>query len=283
MTTTYSAFFSSGLLAPQNLSLSVPTYTPYDGYDAPSPATPSSPLPDSDIELDGDRENTPTPESLAHSHFDSRSASTTSNTNTRPRLRKRRSSLTVGTNPITSIRSPTRNAGAALQLQMHLPTVASPSRSRSGSLSQTLNQNQNLNHNENEVYARGVATEATSLVGRMRSGSVGGALRPRRGVRRLASVPAPTAPPPTAPLPAIPTLLLSPWCSPHTAPIGGSFPRNTPAFQRTPQMSGFSGSARPPLAVRPDVQGVGVGGVKGRDRSYSLGNGYRIEEEMKEN
>lgn len=144
--TTYSAFFSSGLLASRNAADSSSDYDPY------SPTLLASPLSDSDIEPDTDRENTPTPENVP------RTALTPAVS--QRRLRKRRSSLTIGTSPMHAIRSPQRNAGAALQLQMHLP---SPSRSRSGSLNATGTNN--------------IASQSTSLVGRMRSGSVGAALR----------------------------------------------------------------------------------------------------------
>ncbi|KAG6860004.1 hypothetical protein C0995_000648 [Termitomyces sp. Mi166 len=230
---TYSAFFSSGLLASRNTA-----HPPYD-YDASSPVLPSSPLSDSDIEPDTDRESTPTPDNI------SRAAPVPAAP--RPRLRKRRSSLTVGTSPMNAIRSPQRNASAALQLQMHL---SSPSRSRSGSLS--------------AMGTNNIASQSTSLVGRMRSGSVGAALRPRRIVRRLVSVPAP-APPPTAPLPAVPPLFVSPAQSWFSAPHG-AFPKS--AFPET----------RALLTVRTTSD---QSTIKGRQRGFSLSNGLTIDEEMK--
>ncbi|KAG6810834.1 hypothetical protein H0H92_010128 [Tricholoma furcatifolium] len=230
--TTYSAFFSSGLLGPNQPSDS-------HFYDAPSPISPNAPLPDSDTEMD--RDITPTPDTV-------RAAS-------QPRLRKRRSSLTIGTSPMNAIRSPARTAGAALQLQMHLPN---PSRSRSGSLSIT------------GAAIANIASETTSLVGRMRSGSVSMGLRPRRGVRRLASVPAP-APPPTAPLPALPALLLAPvqsWFSaPHSAPLNGAFPKS------------FLSETCPPLAAHTVSDSVLP--IKGRARGFSLSTGLTIDEETK--
>ncbi|KAF9465659.1 hypothetical protein BDZ94DRAFT_1253619 [Collybia nuda] len=71
---------------------------------------------------------------------------------------------------MNAIRSPARTAGAALQLQMHLP---SPPRSRSGSLSTTAPTQDPYGN----IGIGNLASEGTSLVGRMRSGSVGGALR----------------------------------------------------------------------------------------------------------
>ncbi|KAG6864403.1 hypothetical protein C0993_008927, partial [Termitomyces sp. T159_Od127] len=144
--TTYSAFFSSGLLAPRHAA-----DAPCD-YDPSSPTLSASPLSDSDIEPDTDRENTPTPENVPRT--------APGPANSQRRLRKRRSSLTIGTSPMNAIRSPQRNASAALQLQMHLP---SPPRSRSGSFSTAGTNN--------------IASQSTSLVGRMRSGSIGAAIR----------------------------------------------------------------------------------------------------------
>ncbi|KAG6864287.1 hypothetical protein C0991_010807 [Blastosporella zonata] len=269
--TTYSAFFSSGLLAPRHAAYPYP--------DAPSPISPSSPLSDSDAELDIDRELTPTPDTIQRS---AASATTTSIATPQPRLRKRRSSLTLGTSGMNAIRSPTRTAGAALQLQMHL---ASPSRSRSGSLSKTsTTAGSDVYHN---IGMGNIASEGTSLVGRMRSGSVGAVanlnavFRPRRGVRRLASVPAPV-PPPTAPLPAVPALLFSPaqsWFNaPHSAPLNGAFPKNSFLTQNPIE-------PRAPFAVRTSSTSDSAPApvLMGRSRGYSLSEGLRIDEEMKEN
>ncbi|KAG5649935.1 hypothetical protein H0H81_001403 [Sphagnurus paluster] len=188
--TTYSAFFSSGLLA---------THTPMrmpDGFDAPSPTSPSSTLPDSDLEFefDTEREITPTPGApTPHAH---------AHPTPGRRLRKRRSSLTVGTSPMAAIRSPARTAGVALH------------RARSGSLGTAAHQLHLALGMEALALGRAPAQQAT----RSRSGSVGagGVLRPRRGVRRLASVPAP-APPPTMPLPALPSFPTPPLSTP--APV----------------------------------------------------------------
>ncbi|KAK0466703.1 hypothetical protein IW261DRAFT_1113410 [Armillaria novae-zelandiae] len=177
--TAYSAFFSSGLLAPRHIftaNLNINSFID----------SPSSPLLDdaSDIEVDEERVHVSVPETLA-----------IASSVLRPRLRKRRSSLSIGTS-LNALKSPARNASNALQIQIHLQ--APPSRSRSGSLSSVMG---TLVENE---FQPSVASEGTSLVGRMRSGSVGTSLRPRRPIRRT-QAPAPSMPPPTAPLPELPS------------------------------------------------------------------------------
>ncbi|KAK0224426.1 hypothetical protein EDD85DRAFT_241770 [Armillaria nabsnona] len=179
--TAYSAFFSSGLLAPRHIftaNLNVNSFID----------SPSSPLLDdaSDIEVDDGRGHMSIPETTV-----------TANSILRPRLRKRRSSLSIGTS-INALKSPSRNASTALQIQIHLQ--ASPSRSRSGSLSSVMG---TLVENE---YQPNIASQGTSLVGRMRSGSVGTSLRPRRPIRRT-QAPAPSLPPPTTPLPELPSFV----------------------------------------------------------------------------
>ena len=177
---TYSAFFSSGLLAPHR-SYNSTNDAAYPYYDAPSPAAPSFPLPlddDSDIEID--RSITPTgPPATSNTNMMVTEIPAPSTTSAaappnRPHLRKRRSSLTVATSPMNSIKSPTRTAGAALQLQRHL----SPSRARSGSLNINLNASVVTGDLFGGAYGGlgvgNIASEGTSLVGRMRSGSVGG-------------------------------------------------------------------------------------------------------------
>lgn len=167
--TTYSTFFSSGLLAATRHA-SFDSYDSYAGFEDPCPLSPSSPLPDSDIEIDGDRISTRTPVTTSHSFINS------STTNPpRPRLRKRKSSLTVGCSPMNAIRSPARNAGVAFQLQMH-------PRSRSGSVTNAPTTDLDPNSKYSIAVGLGIrtsnlASEGTSLVGRMRSGSVGGAFR----------------------------------------------------------------------------------------------------------
>lgn len=177
--TTYSDFFSSGLLAGphmyNNKNHSFPT--------SPSPSLLSvtDDLDDtSDIELD--RSTTPTPHQAQ------------AQPQPQPRLRRRRSSLTVGTSAMNLIKSPSRAAGNALNLQRHL--IASPGRSRSGSASSVMSIGEEPLRNGN------IASESTSLLGRMRSGSVGSVLKSRR-IRRF---PGPSFPPPSAPLPPLPSI-----------------------------------------------------------------------------
>lgn len=218
------------------------------------------PIPDdSDVEfgldMDVDRDATPTQThrgtltstSQSQNHVLPRQQS-------QPRLRKRRSSITLAASPMNAIRSPARTAGAALHLQRHLPPPPpggfGGSRSRSGSLVQAGELALGLGLGGNDV--RNVACESTSLVGRMRSGSVGGLLRPRRGVRKLT---APAVPPPTAPLPALPI------------PQAGQ----RMAFAPVPQ-------------AQVQVQGVPLGiKAKTRARGLSVVQSERIDEEMKEN
>ncbi|KAG2141842.1 hypothetical protein DEU56DRAFT_795032 [Suillus clintonianus] len=159
---TYSAFFSSGLLAP---------YHPR----ATTPAPLSSPMPSSPMQpVDRDLSVTPTPTGNSNSV----AAVPTANAE-RPRMRRRRSSMNIAASPMALIKSPTRNAGSALQRT----GAMSPTRSRAGSIAEN-------------------ASESNSLFGRLRSGSLnaGAPLRLRRAVKRTI----PLAPPPTAPLPALP-------------------------------------------------------------------------------
>jgi hypothetical protein len=185
MTTAYSSFFSSGLLAaPHNLSRNASNVSP-------SLRSASDVLDDiSDMELDRDRSKTPTPAPV--------------NVAPQPRLRRRRSSLTTGTSSMNSIKSPTRAAGNALHFQRHLysasTSVTSSNRSRSGSASSAMS----LSIGEEKLsHSKDVATENNSLMRRLRSGSVGSVLKSRRTVRR---VPGPSCPPPSAPLPPLPAL-----------------------------------------------------------------------------
>ncbi|KAF7309461.1 hypothetical protein MIND_00316900 [Mycena indigotica] len=104
-----------------------------------------------------------------------------------PIPRKRRSSITNAVSPVSAIKlkSPTRAAGNAWHVA-HNAAVNSP-RSRSGSLN--------------------VASEESSMVGRIRSGSLSNRLRTRKPLtskRPIALLFAPTQPPPNAPLPQVP-------------------------------------------------------------------------------
>jgi hypothetical protein len=202
--TTYSAFFSSGLLAPHHAYFTsassafprTPTKQRGENYlspgammtATPSPARPSSPLPipdDSDVEFgfdmdvdqkEKDRDNDVTPTQTHRGTLTSSSNIHLPKQQPQPRLRKRRSSITLAASPMNAIRSPARMAGAALQLQRHLPPAGGlGARSRSGSLVQSGELEPDLRVGGNGM--RNVACESTSLVGRMRSGSVGSLLR----------------------------------------------------------------------------------------------------------
>ncbi|KAF5316758.1 hypothetical protein D9619_006840 [Psilocybe cf. subviscida] len=139
-----------------------------------------------------------------------------------PRLRRRKSSLTMAASPISAIRSSTRTAKHQQEcMQKAAPAVHA--RARSGSLGGDVSYNAgvpspvspgaSLVYGVNALSMRSAATEATSMLGRMRSGSCSNAVvvpptvaRPRRIPRRVlnAAFPAPPAPPPNAPLPALP-------------------------------------------------------------------------------
>ncbi|KAG7089002.1 hypothetical protein E1B28_012951 [Marasmius oreades] len=177
MTTTYSAFFSSGLLAP-------PTSNTYARPRLDSTSTITSDDIDDASDLD---------ESGSMSYATYRKRTTSSNLKSKssqPALRKRKSSvsLNVTTSPVAQLRSPSRAVENALSFQRHLQYAQgtpSKSRSRSGSGSGE------------------VASMGTSLVGRMRSASVGTALKSHRSVRRIPKNP---LPPPSVPLPPLPPL-----------------------------------------------------------------------------
>ncbi|KIM90153.1 hypothetical protein PILCRDRAFT_1520 [Piloderma croceum F 1598] len=197
----YSNLFSSGLLAPRQGLCDSRAHTPTPA-DTPmlTPTTPGDPI---------DRFLTPTPTQNFSSNviqvspgpsgnnpFDTRT--NTNTTELRPRLRKRRSSLSVTTNPMGNIKSSGRSAGHALQRT----GLMSPSRMRSGSVGEFGNGN--------------IASEETSLAGRMWSGCIGGVLRPKRVIRKP-SDPAPTAPLP--PLPSQPPLSPSKLAFPSLQPL----------------------------------------------------------------
>lgn len=95
----------------------------------------------------------------------SRASSTASTESSAPRLRRRRSSLTVGSNTLASIKSPIRSATAALQR-----TLAGSVRSRSGSITTTTSAGADR---ADDV----LGSVPIPIKGRLRSGSVGTALR----------------------------------------------------------------------------------------------------------
>ncbi|KIK52117.1 hypothetical protein GYMLUDRAFT_251471 [Collybiopsis luxurians FD-317 M1] len=193
--TAYSSFFSSGLLAAHHAVYNNFSHSRSDDV-SPSLFGLSDPLDDSsDIEMD--RSSTPVPPTNAQPAPWAQSAQTG-----QPKLRRRKSSLTMATSPMNMIKSPSRSAGNAIQLQRHL--FASPSRSRSGSASSVLSIGEELApHQTVSNGSNDVASKSNSLFGRMRSGSVGSALKSRRIVRR---VPGPSCPPPSLPLPPLPSL-----------------------------------------------------------------------------
>ncbi|KAJ7132169.1 hypothetical protein C8R44DRAFT_730881 [Mycena epipterygia] len=178
----YSLFFSSSAIGPSLYKHNHPADDDMDIENAPrSPVT-------------GDLEY------FTASTYHTNPHNTTSRAQTaRPPLRKRRSSITASASPVSSMKlakSPARAAGNA----WHIANVAanSPSRSRSGSASMN------------------VASEDTSMLGRMRSGSLGSRLRTKKPLtnrRPLALLFAPTPPPPSAPLPALPL------CAPARPPL----------------------------------------------------------------
>lgn len=149
MATFYSSFFSSGLLAP----------LPHEVAASSSPTTPRA----SHVKLPGGDpfslhvDTTPTANDVplalrsANDILPSRPRSDSQGSN-RPGLRRRRSSLTVAASPINPIKS-----NAAPRAARNSYATA---RARSGS----------------ESRSQGNATEGTTVIGRMRSGSVGGHL-----------------------------------------------------------------------------------------------------------
>ncbi|KAH7909948.1 hypothetical protein BJ138DRAFT_1154092 [Hygrophoropsis aurantiaca] len=179
---TYSAFFSSGLLAPYDRNGSI---TP-----TPTPSTSTS---------------FPTIASSSSMHLSPPMSTTTSSIT--PRVRRRRSSFNIGASPMALIKSPARNAGSAL-----LRTgVASPTRNVNNIMT-------GANANRNRAGSVNEAMEDNSLFGRLGMGSAGTQLqfgtRPRRTLRKAhGRARNPTAPPPTAPLPALPPPSPSPKCS----------------------------------------------------------------------
>ncbi|KAF8159198.1 hypothetical protein B0H34DRAFT_796487 [Crassisporium funariophilum] len=280
----YSPFFSSGLLAPHTPRKNLNASSSWDDCsDAILPSQPSSPmsiLDDSLMEIDmtqfihdnSRRSATPTPQTTPMQSPQAVKAKTATPQQTlmAPRLRRRRSSLTQATSPMNAIRSPARTAGNALHLQRQLCTTAGPAspRARSGSVSS----------GEGMATSRygniSVASDSTSLIGRLRSGSVGSppaapvAFRHRRGVRRLHTAPlsAPAAPPPTAPLPALPSEHQQLRPSNVNSPALGWSVLDAPT--KTPSVPSTSSARARGLSVSSSTLG---------------GEEHRIDEDMKEN
>ncbi|KAI0092804.1 hypothetical protein BDY19DRAFT_990484 [Irpex rosettiformis] len=130
--------------------------------------------------------------------------SDSTNTQDRSRIRRRRSSLGLNASPVTVLKSNTPGSRASVtgvvqRQSISITSVVSPARSRSGSVVETgmLLSRAALSIASND------ATSGNSIIGRMRSGSVGTALRPRR-LRKQGTIPAPLPPPPASPLPDVP-------------------------------------------------------------------------------
>ncbi|KAF9524393.1 hypothetical protein CPB83DRAFT_861289 [Crepidotus variabilis] len=290
MSSTYSAFFASGLLAPRTPLPKLQRRNTYqsgisepwddDAEFSSSSSYPSSPLrsPNDESLMDLDipefldtsvhdsrRSVTPTPESERATPVPSPQGA---KGDSRPRLRRRRSSLTQSVSPMNAIRSPSRTAGNAFHLQKQLAGTAVRNRPASlGGEALAL-------YGTLGIGMAGMPTNETSLVGRMRSGSCSSAnpqtagtglrpaFRPRRAARRILTLPIPAAaPPPTAPLPALPSL--PPTLRSTNLNMSG------PASAPLPPPGGKTSSAR----------------ARGLSVSNSAMNGaeHRIDEEMKEN
>ncbi|KAM5540193.1 hypothetical protein V8D89_006012 [Ganoderma adspersum] len=203
----YSSFFSSGLLAPAPPASQLsPSSSPV------TPRATAATLPQDDV--------TPTAPTRTHEKASGESQvlpsiSIPSADDSRPRLRRRRSSLAGATSPLTAMKTsaPIRAATASIQRSLRARSGSDASVISTASISSfTLTEN---------VAAKGTP-KSTGILGRLRSGSVGTALRPRRGLRRVVP-PVPALPPPTSPLPAVPpvpTLSDSPSPSPLSTVIG---------------------------------------------------------------
>ncbi|KAJ7623537.1 hypothetical protein FB45DRAFT_108491 [Roridomyces roridus] len=131
-------------------------------------------------------------------YFPAAAAPSTRSAPLSPRPRKRRSSLTASASPMSAVKlakSPSRSAGNAWYVA-NVAVPHSPARSRSGSLN--------------------VASEDTSMLGRMRSGSIGSRIRTKKPLtnkRPVALLFAATQPAPSAPLPPLPL------CAPARPPL----------------------------------------------------------------
>ncbi|KAG9313249.1 hypothetical protein JVU11DRAFT_6712 [Chiua virens] len=166
---TYSAFFSSGLLAPGIARCT-------------TPLLPSSPMAISASPIDPiDRRSNSTPTPHGQISLCPKAPEASINAE-RPRMRKRRSSMNIGMSPMAIIKSPVRTAGAALQ--------------RTGLMSPTRHRAVSVTTKE--------ASENNSLFGRLRSGSLGGVSQAPKRLRRMIRTLNPLLPPPSAPLPALP-------------------------------------------------------------------------------
>ncbi|KAI9451237.1 hypothetical protein F5148DRAFT_1378897 [Russula earlei] len=191
----YSSIFSSGLLASPRPDRHI-NRVDYS----------ISPWPDSPINIGSDADTTPTKLSAvsipsseeAMNYFmprslDSSNASVTTSVLVGvPHLRRRRSSLSIANNGMSTVKSPQRNAGNALQRNT---LMGSSGRVRSGSIDAGPADIPPID----EVGHGLVPNKTGGGRGRSRSGSMGGAMRLRRSLRKPPSIP-----PPTTPLPPLP-------------------------------------------------------------------------------
>ncbi|KAK1231335.1 hypothetical protein PQX77_005550 [Marasmius sp. AFHP31] len=199
MTTGYSDFFSSGLLAPPvpytrpRYDSTSSTMSSVSTLSSASNSTVTTTISDalddaSDIE-----------DPFSSNHARGREITPTPQPPKSPKrtLRKRKSSLSVQTSPLQSLRSPNRAAESALAFQRHLH--GTPSRPRSGSVNSAATE-------ATSMLGRlaNVAEGPVGITGRMRSGSVGTALRSRQ--RSIRHIPTNPLPPPSLPLPPLPPL-----------------------------------------------------------------------------
>jgi len=278
MMSAYSGLFSSGLLAPSHAISSFRLHTPQPpSSPIISPPSPADPI-DRDLSL------TPTQvlssNAMLISPGPSSGFAAMAADAQRPRLRKRRSSISITTSPMASLKSPTRNAGSALQ--------------RTGLLSSSRSRSESVNE-----YGLGVASSGTSMAGRMRS--VTGVLRSRRVIRK-ASGPAPTAPLPDLPAPS--HSMQSSFQMPQTSlpPPPSSFSLAAPNPRRPlshrlhslnlhnlhPQSAGFGSSpfgvSSPEFSpVSPATKSATDLGLGAPFQFQLAGDEYRIDEAMKEN
>lgn len=270
----YSSLFSSGLLAPE-----FETYSP-SRPQTPDPSTPRSRT----ISIDDTTPTAPTqalpatpssnntlPSLVVRENVDVSMSPTIAE---RPRMRRRRSSLGLSASPVATIKCNTNSArvSASIHIQrqsLSMAGVGSPGRPRAGSVAETgvLLSRAAISIGTND------ATVGNSLMGRLRSGSLGTILRfvefpphdrvgirtwadalfncnfsPRR-MRKQATLPAPTSPPPSIPLPPLPpsclplpTLNLPPIPQTPRRPLSRRsqtadsipLPLNTPTMPYTP-------------------------------------------------
>ncbi|KAJ8073779.1 hypothetical protein AAF712_003251 [Marasmius tenuissimus] len=195
MTTAYSSFFSSGLTSSNDI---YPRPRPRMDSTSSSASFTSMISTTSTIKSPGSQSNealddTSDVEDGVAAKRDARRSMpprTPSNQSTRT-LRRRRSSLSTQASPVTVVRS------MANALSFH-----KKSRSRSGSVNSANPVGPGASNES--ASSVGIGAAVPGVKGRLRSGSVGTALKSiRRGLRKLPTNP---LPPPSAPLPPLPPL-----------------------------------------------------------------------------